>query len=143
MRTITLPRIFMKRASVEFHNFFDNLNQKNSKTEDDVTILDEKKNTEGNEHFRMHSWIFFAIHSNNPELLDNILRASNIDVNELNEDGVSALHFASIVGCIRCLKILVQFGGCLKNEDIRGRAPLDYAASMDRKEIVDYILSNK
>ena len=70
--------------------------------------------------------IFFAIQYDNTDLLLQICAQSQMNLNVLNVDGVSALHFAVIVGSHKCMEILKQHGACLNFKDIRGQIPMHY-----------------
>ena len=84
--------------------------------------------------------IFYAIQNNDTELLKNVLLRFN-HVNELNEDGISAIHFASIVGRTTCVKMLVENGANVHNTDERGRTALQYAITMNKVDTIAYLKS--
>lgn len=81
----------------------------------------------------LHTMIFSAIQYNNSNMLTDILDNYETDVNELNQDGIGAMHFASIVDSSQCTRILIKYGACVNKEDIRGRTPVHYAALMESK----------
>jgi len=70
--------------------------------------------------------IFFAIQYKNTELLLQICEQSQINLNVLNKDGISALHFAAIVCSTECMEILKQHGACYNLRDIRGQIAMHY-----------------
>ena len=76
--------------------------------------------------------MFYAVQYNDTTLLKNILRQSSKDINTLNEDGISALHFAAMVGNHDCIRLLHDYGACLNLMDVRGQLPLHYALMMDK-----------
>ena len=76
------------------------------------------------------------------ELKYILLQNSWYDINSLNEDGITTLHFASIVGDEQCILILLEYGACKYNEDIRGRTALHYAKLMEH-ENCQYILQRR
>ena len=80
------------------------------------------------------SVLFYAVQYKNTELLKEILKRIDIDVNQLNEDGISVLHFAAIVGGEDCIKMLRQYGGCVNTLDVRGQTPIYYAQMMNNRE---------
>ena len=78
--------------------------------------------------------IFDAIvERDNAQLKRRLLDNSWYDVNSWNEDGITALHFACIIGDEQCVITLLENGACKLTEDIRGRTPLYYAKLMEHE----------
>lgn len=82
------------------------------------------------------SLTFFAIQYKNVQLLEEVLERSLLDVNQHNEDGITATHFAAIVGSTDCISVLQQYGCCVNVLDIRGQTPLYYAKMMENVDTV-------
>ena len=78
--------------------------------------------------------IFDAIlEKDNAQLKYLLLDNSWYDINSWNEDGITALHFACIIGCGQCVIILLEHGACKCIKDIRERTPLHYAELMEHE----------
>ena len=78
--------------------------------------------------------IFDAIVERDDVQLKRLLLGNSwYDINSWNEDGITALHFACIVGSEQCVITLLENGACKFMEDIRGRSPLHYAKLMERE----------
>ena len=87
--------------------------------------------------------IFDAIlEKNSMELKYVLLQNSWYDINSLNEDGITTLHIASIVGDEQCILTLLEYGACKYNADIRGKTALHYAKLMEH-ETCQYILQRR
>jgi len=85
--------------------------------------------------------IFYAILYKNIIVLEEMLESYDIDLNELNEDGIGAMHFASIVDSHESINVLIQYGACVNREDIRGQTPKHYARIMNHIETANLLES--
>ena len=103
--------------------------KKNKQQQFELTLLSKEQKY-------VLSLMFYAIQYKNSELLEEILSSTEMDTNLLNEDGISASHFAAIVGCTHSLRILRKYGSCLNIHDIRGQTPIYYARMMEKHEAV-------
>ena len=83
------------------------------------------------------------LEKNSIELKYILLQNSWYDINSLNEDGITTLHFASIVGDEQCILTLLEYGACKYNEDIRGRTALHYAILMEHENCQDILQRRK
>jgi len=71
------------------------------------------------------------------------LVAAGADVNEKDEDGRSALHFACGYGEIECARILLEAGATVDILDATKNTPLHYAAGYGEKESCELLLEHK
>ncbi|NWE92845.1 ankyrin repeat domain-containing protein [Pseudomonas reactans] len=68
----------------------------------------------------------------------------NIDVNEQDERGMTALHYAAALGARQCLRVLVNSGKCnYLLKDKRGRYASELAFSCGKDYAVGVLLSKK
>lgn len=86
--------------------------------------------------------IFSAIYYRDKTLLKELLCSHSIDVNNLNEDGISAMHFAAIVGSVQCMQVLLEHGAFLESVDLRGQTPMHYAFIMENTGAVEWLREN-
>lgn len=75
--------------------------------------------------------IFCSIQYKDSVRLDEILNKYSFDLNELNEDGITALHFSAITDSADCAQVLLKHGACVNLTDIRGQKPIHYAEIME------------
>lgn len=80
--------------------------------------------------------LFFAIQYKNTELVAELCENFRMNVNILNVDGISPLHFAAIVGSPECIDILREYGACCNLLDVRGQKPVYYATMMENSDTV-------
>lgn len=80
--------------------------------------------------------LIFAIHFNDSELVARLCEKFRMNLNISNEDGISPLHFAAIVGSNECIEILREYGACSNLLDVRGQKPIYYATLMDNNDTV-------
>ena len=77
--------------------------------------------------------LFESIQYEDISLLHNIMKSySNLKINNLNEDGIAAIHFAAMAGSTKCIEPLIKYGANIDLKDIRGNPPLHYAFSMQK-----------
>lgn len=86
--------------------------------------------------------IFSAIYYRDKTLLKELLCSHSIDVNSLNEDGISAMHFAAIVESVQCMQVLLEYGAFLESVDLRGQTPMHYALVMENTGAVEWLREN-
>ena len=86
--------------------------------------------------------IFSAIYYRDKTLLKELLCSHSIDVNSLNEDGISAMHFAAIVESVQCMQVLLEYGAFLESVDLRGQTPMHYALIMENTGAVEWLREN-
>jgi ankyrin repeat protein len=85
------------------------------------------------------SALHLAVHDNNIELLELLLKNKNININIQDKSGVSALHFAVLYNNIELLELLLQNKNIKVDiQDIRGTTPLTIA--LGRKYDEDIII---
>lgn len=73
--------------------------------------------------------------------LENCLR--NLDVNAVNEQSQTALHFAAANGRQNAVRFLVTKGAALELANWCGWTPLMYASYYGHGEVVSYLIENK
>lgn len=77
----------------------------------------------------------------NEELLINMIKSGQLDINGRNKEGLDPLILA--VDCefsINTLKELVQLGCKLGNVDQSGRSALHYAIDLENLEIIRFLI---
>ncbi|XP_055849294.1 ankycorbin isoform X2 [Episyrphus balteatus] len=60
----------------------------------------------------------------------NLLLANKADVNAVDNEGHSVVHWATVCGEVEALRSVLQAGANVKTPDINGGSPLHYAAQM-------------
>ena len=71
------------------------------------------------------------------------LLVMNIDVNSINQDGLSALMLASYNGNIEIVKSLIEKGAKINLQDYNGRSALMFASSGKFPSTVEFLLNNE
>ena len=71
-----------------------------------------------------------------------LLFRSKVDIDAQTKDGQTALHVAAGKGSERTVKALLQQGAKLNIKDHKGNTSLDLAAELNRKEIIQLLLSS-
>lgn len=69
-----------------------------------------------------------------------LVKRGNIDITYVDDDGRSALHYASELGMISLVKFLTEQGADLNYTDKWGQTALHFAASARQREMVRYLL---
>jgi ankyrin repeat protein len=70
-------------------------------------------------------------------LIDNVT-----DVNEQDNSGISAIHYAAVKDNVTVMQMLVQRGADLLSKTKNGNTVLQYAVAMDSMAAISYILCN-
>ena len=70
------------------------------------------------------------------------LLASGVDVNAVNEDGLTPLHLAAMRGNTEMVVKLLAAGADATARDLRGRTPLHYAAMTDNTDVLNALLQS-
>jgi ankyrin repeat protein len=68
-----------------------------------------------------------AAKTKNNSVLKNLLSKKEIEIDPMDNTGASPLIYASIIGDIECMKILLDNGANINVIDINGRTPIFYA----------------
>src|SRR6266550_1187079 len=80
-----------------------------------------------------------AARNNNVRIVDLLLkRGANVD--ELGEEGETALMWAAGAGNVKVLKRLLELGADLKRRDNDGCDALEYAVNGRCREVIDFLL---
>lgn len=83
--------------------------------------------------------LFYAVQSNNPELIDFLMDYCEIDHQDYL--GLTAFHFACFLGNLEILNKLVEIGASHMIRDSFKRLPIFYAAMNNHNEVLDWFLS--
>ena len=65
-----------------------------------------------------------------------------VNINEKDEDGNSALHYAVVKNCKETAEILISYGININQNEKRGLTALHHAAFYNNKEIVNLLIAN-
>ena len=71
------------------------------------------------------------------------LLAMNVDVNSINQDGLTALMLASYNGNLEIVKSLIEKGAKINLQDYNGRSALMFASSGKFPATVEFLLNNE
>lgn len=82
---------------------------------------------------------FDLVKDNKSEALREVV--SNVDVNEKDEFGMTALHYAAYYGYVDCIDILIKAGAEIFNKDSQDFSPLEYAVTKGRYYAVHKLLA--
>lgn len=66
-----------------------------------------------------------------------------MNVDAVDEDGWTLLHFAAAEGSVKCLRVLVQRGADVTKEEVRKWTPLHYAAAWGHAKCVKVCVENE
>ena len=89
------------------------------------------------------SAIFGAIRNNNKEGLARLLSLTEIDLDQTNEFGESAIHISAGRGQLQILKDLAFKGAALGTIDHRGDSALHWASREGHLDVVKYLVSQR
>merc|ERR1712137_1408304 len=70
-----------------------------------------------------------------------VLVHSGMDVNSLNDDGETPLHWACKVGSTEIVKYLLTHGASINAMDENGDTPLHWAAEENHTEVAELLLA--
>lgn len=88
--------------------------------------------------------VFEALHTNNMEFIDSVLKIESLDRNICDENGQSILHVSVINGFINSSLALINMCPELANtQDKHGKTPLMYAAEGGYVNIIKILLNDK
>ena len=73
------------------------------------------------------SLLCYAVIYRDSSLLERLVQTYKSNINDLNDDGVSAIHLAALDGNLTCIDILCENGGAVDVVDSRNVTPLEYA----------------
>jgi ankyrin repeat protein len=77
------------------------------------------------------------------QILEDCLKAGrDINVNQIDHSGGTALHYAAKLGCTKCCQVLLQFGASTRLQDRNGRNAAQVAADSGFKDTLVMILSS-
>ncbi|MHC9538765.1 MAG: ankyrin repeat domain-containing protein [Vulcanimicrobiota bacterium] len=85
------------------------------------------------------SGLFSAVKSSNIEALKKFLQQGT-DLNGVDKDGTTVLHWAVNTGLREITELLVNGGADLSAEDNDGRTPLHWASFADFRDIAEFLL---
>jgi hypothetical protein len=99
---------------------------------------DDEEQEEEEEEINLHA----AASDGNAEQLQQLLEAADCDVNQADEEGRTALHFAVGYGEIECAKLLIKAKANVDIKDSNQNTPLHYAAGYGQADSVKLLLDN-
>lgn len=70
----------------------------------------------------------------------DIINEGLLNINAVDQRGITALHEAAIDGNLVCLDILVSNGAHINENDLEGYTPLDYAVFAGNFECASYLI---
>lgn len=74
------------------------------------------------------------------KLLSILVSGGSVDVNRQDDEGMTALHYASDRGHLYLVKTLLQYGANINIRCNEGNTPLMYAIICEHEELVRYLL---
>lgn len=129
--------VFLRRSSSDITTASCSLQPKSScNCAVNMNKKDSKNKYEDKDEEYILNLLFFAIQYKNTDLIAELCESLRMNLNILNEDGISPLHFAAIVGAPDCIEILREYGACCNMLDVRGQKPIYYANMMESQETV-------
>ena len=84
--------------------------------------------------------IHSAVLSDNESVLNYLIQDHRFDVNILNDNGMSALHYASLASSLRMVTILVNRNTYVDPRNLSGKTPLMLACENDDEDICEFLL---
>lgn len=101
----------------------------------DVLLQDSTKASRGN------SELMLAVIDSNYDNVESLLKDRSVDLNSINDDGMTALHFAAEAGDGLTLRLLLDYGALVDAVDHQGNSPLHLAVNKNSfaaaQELVD------
>ncbi len=85
--------------------------------------------------------LYSAVKSDNYEEVQSLL-SKKVNVNSIDNDGKTLLHFAAIKGNVEIVRALIQTGADVNIADKDGRVPLFEAAFYGHKDATEVLLNN-
>ena len=78
-----------------------------------------------------------AVYENRGEAVSVLLEDASIDVNNRDDQGITALHLAAVKGYVTIARMLIDRGADPSAADLEGRTPVTIAQSRGHKEMAD------
>ena len=104
-----------------------------------VLLKSKRKDSHGDDD---SSKLRSAVRKSNTSQVIEILSDQKTDVDGAGQNGITALHEASIDGNLVCMKLLVTHGADVNICDYEGFTPLDYATFGGNFECASYLIQN-
>lgn len=82
----------------------------------------------------------YSVVARDTDMLNRLLTTYPLAVNELTENGVSALHLAALDGNIDMIKILINVNADINLLDSNGLSVLDYAVQSGQFDASQYLI---
>eukprot|EP00794_Sanderia_malayensis_P004806 gene4806-5436_t len=81
-----------------------------------------------------------AIADHNRAELQALLRKRNINVNEIEPDGMAAIHYAAMIGTQEIIEILINEGAAFDVTTKNGEYPLDIAMRTGNYDVAQFLI---
>ena len=128
-------------GTVCFHGGYD-LDTKNvsyalSNSDDlDIFLKGDSKVSRGNNE------LMDAVIDSNYDNVESLLKKNSIDIDSVNDDGMTALHFAAEAGDGLILRLLLDYGALINVVDHQGNSPLHLAANKNAFTVAQDLIDN-
>lgn len=115
----------MKAVSIGYYDLADYLIEKNA----DISITNSKGENA------------LILSANYPYIL-NLLINNKADINAVDNNGKTALHYACEGGDLYSVKLLIKSGADINKRDILGKTMLMYAVENENFDLIKYLIEN-
>jgi ankyrin repeat protein len=88
------------------------------------------------------SALFDAVIDNDFTLLRSLIFTDDFNVDEVNVEGSTGLHFAAAAGHLECMQMLIDCGSRVCQMDDHRRTPLEYAVLYGNFECASLLIEN-
>jgi hypothetical protein len=91
--------------------------------------------------FENSKTIFSLSQDGNIQAVIDLIASGDASINDVDENGLSALHWACDKGNIDLVRTLIKLGADPNRADNEGQSPLNYACSNDHDDLAIYLIT--